>query len=81
MSKDNLPKLVYDAAVDGDAARPALVTRRQSLQRISRFAAATAPAMLVLVSGMNAQACSDEKSSKGEGCKDDGLVDPARHDA
>lgn len=72
MPKDTLPKLVYDAAVDGDTSRPALVTRRQSLQRISRFAAATAPAMLVLVSGMKAEACNTDKSNKGKGNDDEG---------
>lgn len=53
------------AANDADAR---LATRRQSLLAISRFAAATAPAMLVLLSPVGASASSDGKESEnGDG--------------
>ena len=70
MPKEFGPRLVYDAATD--LTRKALVTRRQSLQRISRFAAPAAPAMLVLVSGMDAPACDTGKVGKGQADAKDG---------
>ena len=67
MPKETGPRLVYDAATD--LTRKALVTRHWPMQRISRFAAATAPAMLVLVSGLDATACEagDEADDKSGG--------------
>lgn len=36
-------------------------SRRESLKQIGKFAAATAPAMLVLLAGYNADACPEGK--------------------
>jgi hypothetical protein len=42
------------------------LTRRQSLKRIATFAAATAPAMVVLLPGSGAQACNDDNGGQGD---------------
>lgn len=54
---------------DAAAATPAneLQTRRQSLKSIGRFAAATAPAMLVLLKAGEAAACHGNGNGNGNG--------------
>ena len=61
MSKDKVDATVEDTSDAG------LKSRRQSLKDIGKFAAVTAPAMLVLLQGGSAAACADTGAKNGWG--------------
>ena len=69
MSSDPKPASALPAGNEADAR---LRSRRQSLRQIGRFAAMTAPAMLVLLEGSIAHAADDKGETEKETGTDGG---------
>jgi hypothetical protein len=59
-----MSKETVDAAA-GEASPAGLMSRRETLKDIGKFAAVTAPAMLVLIEAMPAAACADTGNKIG----------------
>jgi hypothetical protein len=59
-----MSKETVDAAA-GEASAAGLMSRRETLKDIGRFAAVTAPAMLVLIEALPAAACVDSGNKTG----------------